>query len=149
MSEELFQVVFDGAMTGEFDEPTTRAKMARLFRLDEKRVARLFSGKPQVIKKNITEAVAMDYMIKLAEAGCECYVQEMPDPDAADYDEKRNQGERRQRFRRGPRPGAIVPDRRLRIRRKTDRRELQRLLEHKRELPLCYRSYNADAAEDQ
>ena len=107
MSEPLFRVVFDGTMTGEFDEATTRKRFAKLFRLDDKKTAALFSGREYVIKNNVTEAVAMEFMIKVSEAGCECYVQEMPDEDEPDYEEKRKSGERRVRFRRGPRPGGL------------------------------------------
>ena len=145
MADQLFRVIFDGTMTGEFDEATTKKRFARLFRLDAKRTAALFSGKEYIIKNNVTEKVAMDFMIKVAEAGCECYVQEVPDADEPDFDEKRKQGERRLRFRRGPRPGAIVPDRRLRIRRRKDRRYFVDIRNHSHKMPLAFQSYPPDA----
>ena len=51
----------------------------------------------------------MEFMIRVSEAGCECYVQEMPDEDEPDYEEKRKAGERRLRWRRGPRPWGYHP----------------------------------------
>ncbi len=144
MTEQLFRVVFDGSRTGEFDEPTTKKRFARLFRLDARKTDALFSGKEYVIKNNVTEAVAMEFMIKVSEAGCECYVQEMPDDDEPDYDEKRKDGERRLRYRRGPRPGAIVPDRRLLIRRKKDKKYFVDLVAHSYEIPLAFQSYPSD-----
>jgi len=141
MSEQLFRVVFDGSLTGEFDEATTKKRFGRLFRLASQRVNSLFSGKEYVIKNNVTESQAMEFMIKVSEAGCECYVQEMPDEDEPDYDEKRKAGERRLRFRRPPRAGAIVPDRRLKIRRKKDLRYFMDLKRHNQEIPMAFAPY--------
>jgi len=145
MSDELFRVVFDGSLTGEFDETATKKRFAKLFKLDVKRTNSLFSGKDFVIKNNISEATALDYMIKLSEIGCECYVQEVEDDDEPDFDEKRKSGERRMRFRRPPRPGAIVPDRRLLIRRKKDKKYYIDLTSHNYEIPLAFKSYTRDS----
>ncbi|MFP6805650.1 MAG: hypothetical protein VB957_00430 [Pseudomonadales bacterium] len=107
-----------------------KKRFAKLFRLEKKRTESLFSGKDYIIKNNITESVALDYMIKLSEIGCECYVQEVPDEDEPDFDEKRKEGERRMRYRRPPRPGAIVPDRRLKIQRRKDKKYFLDLKSH-------------------
>ena len=141
MSEELFRVVFDGSLTGEFDEATTKKRFAKLFRLNMQRVNTLFSGKEYVIKNNISESLAMEFMIKVAEAGCECSVQEMPDENEPNYDEKRKVEERRLRFRRPARTGAIVPDRRLQIRRKKDIKLFIDLKKLYQKVPLAYQSY--------
>ncbi len=140
-SEQLFRVVFDGSLTGEFDEATAKKRFGKLFRVNDQRVNTLFSGKNYVIKNNITESQAMEFMIKVAEAGCESSVQEMPDENEPEYDEKRNSRERRLRLRRPPRAGAIVPDRRLHIRRKTDRKYFVRLKKLTQEIPLPFESY--------
>lgn len=126
MSDEtLYRVVFNGNITGEYDLETTRKKFQRLFRLDEAKVARIFDAKQVILKDNITEAVAMKYAINLAEIGCESYIEEVPHPDDISRELgfiERRVGERRIRFRRGPRPGAIVPDRRVLVgRRKSDK----------------------------
>lgn len=141
MSHQLFRVVFDASLTGEFDEATSKRRFSRLFHLDEKRTETLFSGKDYVIKDNISEAEAMDFMIKVSETGCECYVQEVPDEDEPDYEEKRATGERRTRFRRSPRTGARVLDRRLQIRRKSDQKFFADLIRHIKEIPVAFRSY--------
>lgn len=148
MAEQLFRVVFTGALTGEFDEVTSKALFSKQFRLDPKRARRIFSGAEHVIKNDVTEAVALQYMIKVLETGYECYVQEMPEADEIVYDEKRSGGEQRVRFRRGPRPGAIVPDRRLKIRRKRDRRQYLELRRIRAEMPLAFRSYRDDVKLD-
>jgi len=126
MSDEtLFRVVFNGNTTGEYDLDTTRQKFQKLFRLDPKKVEQIFRARQVVLKDNITESVAMNYAIRLAEIGCECYIEEVPHPDDISRQPgfvERRKGERRVRFRRGPRPGAIVPDRRILVgRRKTDK----------------------------
>lgn len=145
MSEQLYRVVFSGALTGEYEAETAKARFAKLFRLDEKKIKTLFSGKEIVIKNNLTEAAAMAYMIKVSETGCECYVEEiLHDDDEGEYEEKRRNDDRRLRYRRGPRPGAIVPDRRLRIRRKRDLRSFLDRKRHGHELPIGFRSYPSD-----
>ena len=133
MSEQLFRVVFNGSLTGEFDEATAKKRFGRLFHLNDHRVNSLFSGKNYVIKNNVTESQAMEFMARVAKAGCESSVQEIPDGNEPEYDEKRNDNERRLRLRRLPHSGAIIPaptgasqnmdgrstpDRRLQIRRK-------------------------------
>jgi hypothetical protein len=120
MDETRYRVVLNGTLTGEFDEATTRRNLGRLFRLNQEKVRVLMSGRERVIKSDLDEETAMSYLIRLAEAGCESYVQEVGDHDAPDFDEKRSNDERRMRFRRGPRAGAILPDRRLQIRRTID-----------------------------
>ena len=148
MSEQLFRVMFNGTLTGEFDEETTKKQFARLFSLDQKRVNSLFSGKEYVIKNNVTEEVAMEFLIRLAEAGCESYIQEVLDENEPDYDEQRKVNERRLRFRRAARPGAIVPDRRLKIRRKRDRRNFLELKQRHRDIPLAFLPYSNEAASE-
>ena len=146
-NEQLFRVVFDGSLTGEYDEATAKKRFGRLFHLDDQRVNSLFSGKNYVIKNNVTESQAMEFMIKVAEAGCESSVQEMPDENEPEYDEKRNGNERRLWFRRPPRAGALVPDRRLVIRRKSDRKYVVRLIKLIQKLPLAFQAYH-DIEED-
>lgn len=148
VEEILFKVVFDGSLTGEYDSETTKKNFAKLFKLDRKRVEVLFSGKEYVIKNNVPERVAMEFLIRLADIGCECYIQEIIEYEEEDIpeDERRKNPERRLRFRRGARPGAIVPDRRRRIRRKFDKRYYLDLKRRNHELPLALRAYPQEAA---
>lgn len=142
MSQTLFRVVFDGTLSGEFDEVTSKKRFSRLFRLDAKKTALFFSGKNYVIKDNLPENEAMNFMIKVSETGCECYVQEVPD---GDYDEKREESERRQDDRRSPRPGARVLDRRLEVRRTRDKKYLQDLVERIKKIPVAFKAYITDS----
>ncbi|MBL4680700.1 MAG: hypothetical protein JKY88_08260 [Pseudomonadales bacterium] len=113
---ELLQIVFSGALTGEYDLKTSKKNFQKLFRLSDAKVNKLFTGKEIVIKSGMNEQEAMNFAIKIADTGCECAIAEVPDkndptndPDFVD----RRKGERRIRTRRPPRPGAIVPDRRI------------------------------------
>lgn len=110
-SEDLYRVVFAGNITGDFSLDQTKARFGKAFRLSADKVERIFNGKEVTLKKNMDEDVAMDFAVKLAEIGCETYIEMMP-TDGETYEERRKTI-RRIRFRRGPRPGAIVPDRRL------------------------------------
>lgn len=117
MSDELLvRVTFEGNATGEYDLETTKRRFQKLFRLQKPQIERLFSGKSYTLKNNLNEAAAMDLAIKIADAGCECCIEPMPNENdisqRAGFVEQRRIGNRRVKFRRPPRPGAIIPDRR-------------------------------------
>ncbi len=117
MSEGDYRVVFNGVTTGEFDPETTRRRFARAFKLDVSKTERLFSGKDYVIKSGLTETEAMNYAIKLAEIGCECYFEMVLEVEESANDDpdfvERRRSIRRLRYRRDPRPGSVLPDRRF------------------------------------
>ncbi|MEX2488061.1 MAG: hypothetical protein WD356_00880 [Pseudomonadales bacterium] len=126
--QQRYRVVFSGVLTGEYDLDTTKRRFAKLFHQDVAKVEKLFTGKEFILKDDIEEDRAMTYAMKIAEAGCECYIEAVPDPNDISqqpgFVERRKNGERRQRFRRGPRPGAIIPDRRNNNgRRKADQKD--------------------------
>ena len=124
-TEDLYRVVFAGNLTGDFSLDRTKARFGKVFRLSPDRVDKVFNGNEITLKGNMTEDKAMDFAVKLAEIGCETYIESMP-TEHQDFEEKRKTI-RRIRFRRGPRPGAIVPDRRLLIsRRQADLQDLEK-----------------------
>ena len=141
MSDKNFQVVFNGAVTGEFDQETTEARFKKAFKLNANQLKKLFAGNDVVIKKNIDEDTAMQFAMKIADIGCECYIQHMPDADGETADEHRSSDDRRTRFRRPPRPGAIIPDRRVKIRRGEDVEFVEELLLKDEKLPIGFQSY--------
>ena len=83
MSEQLFKVVFSGELTGEYNKATTRKRFSARFNIDEKRANALFSRKDTVMRSNISKDVALKLMFKLAEAGCDSYLEEIQ-PEAAE-----------------------------------------------------------------
>jgi len=122
-TEELYRVVFAGALTGDYPLDKTKLRFGKVFRLAPEKVERIFNGREITLKSNMTEAKAMNFAVKLAEVGCETYIELIPgEEDSFDpSQEERRKTIRRIRFRRGPRPGAIVPDRRILLsRRKAD-----------------------------
>jgi hypothetical protein len=154
MSEQLFKVVFSGELTGDYNEANTRKRFSALFNIDEERTNALFSSKDTVMRSNISKDVALKLMFKLAEAGCDSYLEEIQQEaveeeveSVAEEDgppggeERRKPRERRLHHRRDPRPGAIVPDRRLTIRRRKDLQQFHTLNESNTLLPLSLRSY--------
>jgi hypothetical protein len=60
---------------------------------------------------------------------------------ATAYDEKRFRTERRHRYRRDPRPGAIMADRRIQARRSVEIQQLMETLRDGKKLPLHLCSY--------
>jgi hypothetical protein len=83
-----------------------------------------------VIKSNLPEDRAMSMAIRIIETGCECEVEMIPDSDDISQQPgfvEHRKAVRRLRYRRDPRPGVIVPDRRdVSSRRKMDLVLLQR-----------------------
>ncbi len=108
--EDQFRVVFEGSLTGDYSLEKTKLRFGKGFGLSTEKINRYFSGKAITLKSNLTEDGAMDYAVKLAEIGCETYIESVN--QGIGYEEERRVTTRRIRFRRGPRPGAIVPDRR-------------------------------------
>lgn len=115
--EDLFRVVFAGQTTGDYNLKQTKTRFAKAFRITPAKAERYFSGKEVVLRSNMTEARAMDFAVKLAEIGCETFIELVP--TEPNFEERRNTI-RRIRFRRGPRPGAIIPDRRKTPSRRAD-----------------------------
>jgi hypothetical protein len=115
-TEVQVKVTFDGTTTDEYDLETTKKRFQKYFRLEKAQIEKLFNGKTHTLKKNLSEASAMDLAFKIADVGCECSIEPMPNENdisqRADFVERRHIGNRRVKFRRPPRPGAIVPDRR-------------------------------------
>ncbi|MDA9366940.1 hypothetical protein OAD96_01425 [Pseudomonadales bacterium] len=144
MDEQRYRVIYSGGLTGEVDEATACQQLAKLFRIDERRARGLMSGREHVIKNDVSESVAMAYLIRLTEAGCESYVQEIVDASLPAYQEKRDKKERRVHFRRSPRLGAIVPDRRLRPRRAMDIKQFRQIVRQGGAVPVAYQSYSLD-----
>ena len=128
--EVLCQIVFDGSLTGEFELEEAKSRFKKLFKVDDRTIERPFSGKDYVIKANVSEDRAMKLAIRIVETGCECQMEIVPEPDDISQEPgfvERRKGIRRLRYRRDPRAGVIVPDRRL----LTSRRKVDFILLHR------------------
>jgi hypothetical protein len=121
--EQLFRVTFSGVITGEYDLETTKNKFRVQFELPVDQVDKYFSGEEYILKDKVIEEVAMNFAIRIAESGCECYVEEITDNVESTTDPEKvehRQGDRRITFRRPSRPGTIGADRRSLMSRRTD-----------------------------
>lgn len=111
MGEKIYQVLYIDKFADAIEAATTSQSLRKLFGLDEKAIARLASGKPTVVKKNVPYAAANRLHEAICEAGGTCWVEEVGDRQA--YGDRREEM-RRQLFDRrcAYRGSAIVPDRR-------------------------------------
>lgn len=121
--EQLFRVTFNGVITGEYDLETTKTKFKKQFELPADQVDSFFNGEEYVLKDKVIEEVAMNFAIRIAESGCECYVEELTEGGESTTDSngtEHRRGDRRITFRRPSRPGSIGADRRSLMSRRTD-----------------------------
>jgi hypothetical protein len=79
MDELLFEAAFSGQIHDDAKLDEVKANIARIFKADEVTMARLFSGKRIVIKKNLTAEAADKYSIAFAKAGAICELTLMPE----------------------------------------------------------------------
>ena len=79
MNDLLFEVAFSGQIHDDVELDEVKANIARMFKADEVTIARLFSGKRIVIKKNLTAEAADKYSIAFTKAGAICELAPMPE----------------------------------------------------------------------
>ena len=58
MSDQLFEVAFCGQISDGANLDEVKARVGKMFKADDAKLAQLFSGKRIVIKKNIDQATA-------------------------------------------------------------------------------------------
>lgn len=124
MSSELYRIVFSGEVTRGHAVADVKHALAKLFRVDTATVARLFGGRPVVLKQGVDAEEAIHFMSALSQAGAVSRMEPLP-PGALKSNrvtflerrglQRRIRGERRKR----PRHDAYVPDRRARKTRRT------------------------------
>jgi uncharacterized membrane protein YjgN (DUF898 family) len=68
MSDVRFDVILKGLLAG-FDKESVQQSFSELFMLDAAKVERIFSTEHANLKKNVTEAIAQQYVDKLAAIG--------------------------------------------------------------------------------
>lgn len=69
MTERRFDIVFDGNIIDGTNLPDVKSNLQSLFKLDDKEIARLFSGQPVIIKKNLDRQTASQYQKAITQAG--------------------------------------------------------------------------------
>ena len=71
-SNDLYQVVFDGTLTGELEQEQVKKNLAAMFKMNATQVEALFSGKSIVIKRNVDEETAKKFSNAFTKAGAKC-----------------------------------------------------------------------------
>lgn len=74
MSEQLFKVVYEGDIIPGNNKPLVRKKLAQLFKIDEQRAERFFTGVTREVKRNVPVALAKKYVKALAKLGALSYM---------------------------------------------------------------------------
>ena len=69
MAEPFFKVVFAGELRPGADPAAVKAGLARLFKVELARIEPMFSGSPVVVRKQLDEIMAMQYVQALANVG--------------------------------------------------------------------------------
>ncbi|MEM0955863.1 MAG: hypothetical protein AAGI24_17110 [Pseudomonadota bacterium] len=67
--EESYDILFAGGIVDGFDINDVRDNVARLFKANEQTLTKLFSGKPQMIKRGIDKPAAIKYKAAMQKAG--------------------------------------------------------------------------------
>jgi len=74
MSEELFEVAFSGQIHDGADLEQVKAKVGKMFKADDAKIATMFSGKRLLIKRNLDREAATKYRAAFKKAGAKCEV---------------------------------------------------------------------------
>ena len=75
MSEDTYQLIILGEIAEGFDHQEVKEKLATIFEKDEKQIDKLFKKpKPIIVRKNLTEGVALRYQVGLERIGVLCEI---------------------------------------------------------------------------
>ena len=72
MTDQTYQVVFRGQIAPDASVETVKANLAKLFKTDETKIERLFTGREVVLKKGLGQEEGDRYRALLAKAGALC-----------------------------------------------------------------------------
>jgi hypothetical protein len=75
---QLYDIFFAAQLVDGFDEADVRDNLAKLFKANDATLEKLFSGKPQLIKRGIDKAGALKYKAALQNAGAIALVRAQP-----------------------------------------------------------------------
>ncbi|TXS95467.1 hypothetical protein FV139_06150 [Parahaliea maris] len=81
--EPLYNVYFAGEVLPGQDSATVRQRVQALFKADEQTLAKLFSGKAQLIKRECDKATAVKFKQALERAGAKPVIKRLPATDPA------------------------------------------------------------------
>jgi hypothetical protein len=73
---QLYDIFFAAQLIEGFEEATVRQNIARLFKANDETLEKLFSGKPQLIKRGVDKAAAIKYKTAMQNAGAVARIRE-------------------------------------------------------------------------
>ncbi|HBR96524.1 MAG TPA: hypothetical protein DD979_03995 [Gammaproteobacteria bacterium] len=113
-----YMVLFIGEVRHGICAATLKRTMATTFNVSLLRIEKLFTGRPEIIKNNLSQAVALRYCDALKTMGAVSWVEPMPPFYRKYVDRRKNVRTRRSRNgtreRRGGMRGQLSSDRRAR-----------------------------------
>ncbi|WP_257294996.1 DUF805 domain-containing protein [Endozoicomonas sp. YOMI1] len=74
MDESFYKLIFEGEILPGFKERKVRKNLKELLNADKAELKRLFSGKPIIIRKNLTASEIRPYEIAMMKAGAHCRI---------------------------------------------------------------------------
>ncbi len=78
MAEQNLRIVTFGKLAPGFTRETAESNLARLCKYDKDKLARLFSGEKSILKANLDNQSAKNYMAALNQTGIVCQVEQPP-----------------------------------------------------------------------
>ena len=79
---DRYDIFFTGKIVDGFDEATVRDNVAKLFKANAQTLEKLFSGKPQAIKRGVDKQAALKYKAAMQKAGAVPVIRAHADPAA-------------------------------------------------------------------
>lgn len=126
------------------DEPSlesSRRRLEKVFGGERPTLEKYSSTEDYVDVRNLNEDGDMQLVLKIAKANCDRVNGPMLEDPTGSQLEHRKNGERRVRYRRDARPGAIIAERRQKIRRKEDLEYFESLIFRKADVPIGFSAY--------
>ena len=80
---QRYDIFFAAQLVDGFDEATVRANLATLFKANDQKLDKLFSGKAQPIKRGVDKQTALKYKAALQKAGAVSLIRAAADAAAA------------------------------------------------------------------
>jgi TM2 domain-containing membrane protein YozV len=80
MSQDKYRVVFKGEIQDGASPDDVKPKLAKILKLSDEKAAKLFSGKPIVIKKNASQETCKKIQAALKKAGAKCKIKKEAPP---------------------------------------------------------------------
>ena len=80
---ELYDIYYAGGLIEGYDESTVRANLGKLFKANDATLEKLFSGKPQAVKRGVDKEGAVKYRNAMTKAGAVAVIRAQPQADTA------------------------------------------------------------------